>query len=122
VLAGGHHRVTAVISKAEVAGGQSPVVLSKHHRQATKCMSAAPFRVSLGVGIGRLYTMIDASIGVFGLSSRCCGSRKRRDYRPLHNMLFFITVVFFLVAVFGALVSKEQGEKHGTTCNLFEDD
>jgi hypothetical protein len=35
-LAGGQHRVTAVISKATVVGGQSSVVLSKHHRGARK--------------------------------------------------------------------------------------
>ena len=35
-LAGGHHRVTAVISKAKVVGGQSSVVLSNHHRGARK--------------------------------------------------------------------------------------
>jgi len=35
-LAGGHHRVTALISKAGVVGGQSSVVLSKHHRGARK--------------------------------------------------------------------------------------
>ena len=35
-LAGGHHRVTAVISKAKLVGGKSSVVLSKHHRAARK--------------------------------------------------------------------------------------
>jgi hypothetical protein len=35
-LAEGHHRVTAVISKAKVVGGKSSVVLSKHHRAARK--------------------------------------------------------------------------------------
>jgi hypothetical protein len=35
-LAGGHHRVKAVIFKAKVVGGQFSVVLSKHHRKARK--------------------------------------------------------------------------------------
>jgi hypothetical protein len=35
-LAGGHHRVTAVVSKAKVIVGQSSVVLSNHHRGARK--------------------------------------------------------------------------------------
>ena len=35
-LVGGRHRVTAVISKAKVVGGQSSVVLSKHRRGARK--------------------------------------------------------------------------------------
>jgi hypothetical protein len=60
-LAGGHHRVTAVISKAKVVGGQSSVVFSKHHRGARKnSMSAKLLRVWLGVGIGRLHTAIAA--------------------------------------------------------------
>ena len=36
VLAGGHLRVTLVIPKAKVFGGQSSVVLGKHHRGARK--------------------------------------------------------------------------------------
>jgi hypothetical protein len=35
-LAGGHHRVTAVVSKAYVFGDQPLVVLSKHNREARK--------------------------------------------------------------------------------------
>jgi hypothetical protein len=35
-LAGGHHRVTAVISEAREVGGQFSAVLSKHHRGARK--------------------------------------------------------------------------------------
>ena len=35
-LAGSHHRVTAVISKKKVVGGQFSVVLSKHHIGARK--------------------------------------------------------------------------------------
>jgi hypothetical protein len=37
-LAGGHHRETAVISKAEVSGGQSSLVLSKDQREAERLL------------------------------------------------------------------------------------
>jgi hypothetical protein len=50
-LAGGDHRVTAVISRKKVVGGQS-----SSQRSEKNCMSAKLLRVSLGVGIRRLHT------------------------------------------------------------------
>jgi hypothetical protein len=65
-LTGGHHRITAAISKAYVVGGQSSVVLSKASQRSEKnCMSAKLLSVSLGVGIGRLHTVIVARNATF---------------------------------------------------------
>ena len=72
-LAGGHHRATAVISKAKAVGGHSSVVLGKHitasQRSEKNCMSAKLLGVSLGVGIGRLHAAIVAR------NAACCLSQ-----------------------------------------------
>ena len=68
-LAGGHHRVKAVIFKAKVVGGQSSVefsVLIIEERE--KSMSAKLLGVWLGVGIGRLRTAIAARNAACSLS------------------------------------------------------
>ena len=95
-LAGGHHRVTAVISKAKVVGGQSSVVLRNHHREARKTARAPNFFVNKLAWVSGDCTRrpLPAMLLVFCLRSPCCGSRNRRDWRPLHKTLFLTTVVF----------------------------
>jgi lipopolysaccharide export LptBFGC system permease protein LptF len=70
-------------------------VLSKHHREANKTARAPRLLVCrfalVSGGCTRL--SLPAMLLVFGLMSPCCGSRKRRDYSPLHRMMLLITVV-----------------------------
>jgi hypothetical protein len=61
---------------------------------------------------------LPAMLLVLGLSSSCCGSRKRRGYMPLHKTLLLITVVFS-VAFFVALDTSEV--KQNTVCFMQKD-
>ena len=54
-LVGGHRRVAVFMSKAEVVGNLSSVVLRKNNGELRNCITAALLRVSLGVDIGQLY-------------------------------------------------------------------
>jgi hypothetical protein len=67
-LAGGHYRITAVASKAVLVGGQSCLVSTEVNTE--NCLIATIFRVSLGVGIGRLYTAIVKRSSVYSWSQK----------------------------------------------------
>jgi hypothetical protein len=89
-LAGDHRRVTEVISKAEVVGGQSSVVLSKHPRDGSKTVLALVFFVYRLAWVSGSCTRrsLPAMLFVLGFNGQCCSSRKHRDYNLLRKKVF----------------------------------
>jgi len=116
-LAGGHHRVTAVISKLKIVGGQSPVVLSNHHRGARKTAWAPNFFVYrlAWVSGGWRWRSLPAMLLVLCLSSPCCGSTVEiAGTEGLYTKPCFSPRLYSLVLQVRAPESREREAQHGS--------
>ena len=123
-LAGGHHRVTAVISKAKVVGGQSSVVLSNHHRgarklherQASSCIAWRGYRATArGDRCPQCCLFFVSVAHAVVLEMKSPGGT-----RVLYTKPCFSSRLYSLVQQVRAPESRKRGAQHGA--NHFEDD